>query len=406
LKLHSILGRGVDILGQTSKNSVIPKDYMAITGDSYAVGLGDWKREQVKGSFFSSPPFQSTHILHKKTGQDVVTFGKMGSGSIQPVVEMISTFDYLNSLWAFQLDKPKRILVYFYEGNDIYDNITDIFLRFDKNGYDRQLFYNNIYFEKFMREVFLEKDLFAKKNSLVKNFIFAKVLFSALKENWNYLKQKLKFDQKTVSVSPKKDSICFSVSPKAKSEHSSISTKPRIECRSDLENIDINRISIGENEIQLPIFTQGPPFVGKSIADKENNVTKDYFDMAVYIFEQSLLLLQNHFKEVPIVIVYIPSPLSIYSIKSPFVIYKHWIMLNRYTYMKSELIPFKSQEISKSIQNIARRNNFQFLNSRKHLMKTALNIPVHGPKDWNHFNEAGYKTLSKAIIEFSLKKGS
>ena len=63
LKLHSILGRGVDIFGQTSKNSVIPKDYLAIIGDSYALGLGDWKREQVKRSFISSPPFQSTHIL-------------------------------------------------------------------------------------------------------------------------------------------------------------------------------------------------------------------------------------------------------------------------------------------------------------------------------------------------------
>ena len=74
--------------------------------------------------------------------------------------------------------------------------------------------------------------------------------------------------------------------------------------------------------------------------------------------------------------------------------------------MKSELIPLKSQEISKRIQNLAKRHHFQFLNSRKHLMKAASNIPVHGPKDWTHLNEAGYKTLSKAIIDFSLKKGS
>ena len=131
LKLHPILGKGVNILGQTSKNSVIPKDYLAIIGDSYAVGLGDWKREQVEKSFLSSPPFQSTHILYKKTGQDVVTFGKIGAGSISAAVEAITIFDYINSLWAFQLDKPKRILVYFYEGNDIYDNITDIFYRFE-----------------------------------------------------------------------------------------------------------------------------------------------------------------------------------------------------------------------------------------------------------------------------------
>ena len=96
LKLHSILGRGVDIFGQTSKNSVIPKDYLAIIGDSYALGLGDWKREQVERSFIWSPPFQSGHILYKKTGQDVVTFGKMGSGSIPPVVETISIFDYID----------------------------------------------------------------------------------------------------------------------------------------------------------------------------------------------------------------------------------------------------------------------------------------------------------------------
>ena len=79
---------------------------------------------------------------------------------------------------------------------------------------------------------------------------------------------------------------------------------------------------------------------------------------------------------------------------------------DRYTYMKSELIPLKSQETSKRIQNLAKRHHFQFLNSRKHLMKAASNIPVHGPKDWTHFNEAGYKTLSKAIICFIREVGN
>ena len=387
LKLHPILGKGVNILGQTSKNSVIPKDYIAIVGDSYALGLGDWMREQAEKSFFSSPPFQSTHILYKKTGKDVVTFGQMSSGSIPSVVKAITNFEYINSLWAFQLDKPKRILVYFYEGNDIYDNLDDLFFRFDKNGYDREKFYNEVYFKNFINEAFLKQEPLFQKTGLLENFLFSKALISALELNWDYLKKKFDFYKKVVSVPPK-----------IGGKHLVLQDMMHLRKKT----IDHNQISIGENEIQLPIHIQGPPFVGESISDKNRNIKKEYFDMAVYIFEQSVLFLKDYFKEVPIVIVYIPSPLSIYSIKSPFVFFQHEMMLNKHTLMKSELIPLKSQEICVSIENISKKHDFGFLDSRNYLRNAvAKGKLVHGPKDWTHFNKNGYEALSEGILETS-----
>jgi hypothetical protein len=398
LKLHPHLrGKGVDILVQTSKHSVIPKDYIAVVGDSYAFGLGDWMREQADKSFFSSPPFQAIHLLHKKTGQDVVAFGQPGAGSISSIVKLITEFRYINSLLAFQIDKPKRILVYFYEGNDIYDNISDLVLRFDESGQDRQLFYNEAYFEKFINNVFLEKDPLFQKKGLIKNFLFSTFLFSGLTPIWNYLNEKFDFYKKFVSM-PSKEPLSLKNGGEKK-----LILKDLMLLRS--KTIDHNRISINGNEVQLPIYIEGPPFVGKSTADKAQNITKDYFEMAVYMFEQSVLFLKSHFKEVPIVIIYIPSPFSVYSIKSPFVIFQHFSLLGKYTMVKSDLIPLKSQEICVSIESVSKKHGFKFLDSRKYLRNAAaMGKPVHGPKDWGHFNKNGYEALSEGLWEVLFNK--
>ena len=43
------LGKDYKILGQYHKKSVIPVDYIAIVGDSHALGSGDWYHPNKKG---------------------------------------------------------------------------------------------------------------------------------------------------------------------------------------------------------------------------------------------------------------------------------------------------------------------------------------------------------------------
>ena len=42
LRLYGLIDKDLRVLAQSSKKNQIPKDYIALTGDSYAVGAGDW----------------------------------------------------------------------------------------------------------------------------------------------------------------------------------------------------------------------------------------------------------------------------------------------------------------------------------------------------------------------------
>ena len=125
LRLYGSIDKNLRILAQSSKKSTLPHEYIAIVGDSYAVGAGDWL-EEVRGgtSFFGSPSYSPAHLINEKTGIDVVSFGQGGVGSFGGIwKEPITQFLHINSVKNYHLSPPKYFLVFFYEGNDIYDNV-------------------------------------------------------------------------------------------------------------------------------------------------------------------------------------------------------------------------------------------------------------------------------------------
>src|SRR5437773_8903974 len=65
LGFYKFLPEDVKILAQSSKRDEVPRDYIAILGDSYAAGQGDWYDEAVQQEPFGKPPFQSTHVIHQ-----------------------------------------------------------------------------------------------------------------------------------------------------------------------------------------------------------------------------------------------------------------------------------------------------------------------------------------------------
>ena len=57
LRLYGSIDKNLRILAQSSKKSTLPHEYIAIVGDSYAVGAGDWLEEICCTSFFGSPGY-------------------------------------------------------------------------------------------------------------------------------------------------------------------------------------------------------------------------------------------------------------------------------------------------------------------------------------------------------------
>ncbi len=124
MRLYGLVDKDLRILAQSSKNNLLPKGYIALTGDSYAIGAGDWLNEVRKSNVFGSPDYSPAHLIFKKTGIDVVSFGRAGAGSFDGIwSEPVSQFLYINSVRDYGLSPPKYLLIFFYEGNDVYDNI-------------------------------------------------------------------------------------------------------------------------------------------------------------------------------------------------------------------------------------------------------------------------------------------
>jgi hypothetical protein len=60
LKLHAYLDSEIRLLAQSSKRGLVPEDYVALVGDSYAQGRGDWLLEADPNR---NGPFASAHVL-------------------------------------------------------------------------------------------------------------------------------------------------------------------------------------------------------------------------------------------------------------------------------------------------------------------------------------------------------
>ena len=65
-RLYGGVDNNLRVLAQYSKKSVIPRDYIAIFGDSNSVGVGDLYIDLTKRSEDWYPDYAPAHFLHKK----------------------------------------------------------------------------------------------------------------------------------------------------------------------------------------------------------------------------------------------------------------------------------------------------------------------------------------------------
>src|SRR2546423_7226540 len=108
-----------EVFAQTSKAGTVPRDYIALLGDSYAEGQGDGLLD-ANGD--RTKALHSAHVLHRLTGRDVISLGIGGAGSVQAMVRQPTRILRDGCFLYPRLDAPRQMLVYFYEGNDLDEN--------------------------------------------------------------------------------------------------------------------------------------------------------------------------------------------------------------------------------------------------------------------------------------------
>ncbi len=139
------------ILGQSSKRDVLPHaGYIAVLGDSYAAGQGDWF---IQNRYNPDSRHQATHILHELTGRDVLALARPGGGSYDVAAVFVPNSVHFLRKAGFDLPEPAYVVVYFYEGNDVSDNLGFLQRHFIPIHHDPVLLADDTVFQAFASDM-------------------------------------------------------------------------------------------------------------------------------------------------------------------------------------------------------------------------------------------------------------
>jgi len=366
---NPLLSDGVPILIQPTKQSLVPEHYIALAGDSYAMGLGDdfyHQAGKARAHYGSAP------LIHKLSGKDVVSFGTAGNGSIAGMVSNpLATLAYWNAGWRVSVDDPEILLVYFYEGNDLNDNVEYLQHASKKRrNFDYAQLNNSAYFQDYIQDVALTQDALYQQarnlrwyDQLYLGKFVVRASMALLTQVPNLFNTEVKQDN-TSSRSP--------LNPPGRFEWTEPGT--------------LNRAEVNGKEIQLPDMLQGPSM----------DLTNDEKNIALVSFRESLRFLRQHLPHTKIVIVYLPSVISSYDIRSTQVSVQSHARRQQFVFTSSAVAQ-QSNWMAEQIQHISAAEKIAFVDSRPTIHKVSKTRLLHGPLDWNHFNQEGYQALTEAL---------
>jgi len=361
LNRHGDLHEGIRMLAQSSKESTVPRDYIAIVGDSYAQGKGEWLLEV---DHRRNPAYNITHLLSERLGRDVVTFGASGAGSLRGLVaEPSSQYEFINASFHFSLDVPDIFIVLFYEGNDLNDNLHDLELRYD-GDHEPGVPLDPNAFGRFVEDtVALADPLYVK----ARGFRWHDNLFLA---DFAY-----RTTRRVAKVAIRGEEA-YAPAP--------LEWHPG----------PVNTAVVGGEIVDIPDVLQGPAL----------ELTDDEVDLAVEVFGYALRHLREYFPDSAVGVVYLPSPLSSYELASESVSCQTYH--GREGFYPTELVIERSDGIAGRIEEATERQGCAFVDARPHMRRASATQLVHGPRDWKHYNRAGLDALAEAITELLREMGA
>ena len=351
-------------LGQYSKKEVIPKNYLAIIGDSNVYGYGPWLYDNSWS--MEQPSFAPHHLLHSALNQDIVSFGYPGYGSFGSTIHMVGELKTLQSSWMWsKIENPQEILFVFYEGNDLINNLHEV----QQRGLDLNASLD-LHITKKLKKVFTKAEIKLSEETSWTDHLASWNLFSGLTKN--YCKK----------FFPEKRKLLDSdLDPSEKGMGSLNKT----------QNSVSNLAIINGKERELG-FSEGPALL---LSDEEIN-------LSLKITEHSLSYLKSNFPNSRISVVYLPSSLSIYSFAdcelSP-------APLDIWGGKRNGLFkPIDAKEknllIRENLSKITISLGFEFIDCTEYLQQQSISHLLHGPRDPIHLNRLGYESFANAIYSY------
>ena len=325
------------VMVQTTKSATVPRHYVAILGDSYAEGIGE---ALLMAGDDDSRGFHAAHVIHEMTNRDVVSFGKGGAGSAEAFVLLPSRALKGSQCLIFPaIEDPDEIIAYFYEGNDLEDNlrfadkVRQKYGRVDAAAIDAYLSGEYARYQWWRCHLHLG-DVAAR---IVK---FLHLYYSG-----------------QMNVFPSAD------------RHP-------------------NALLVADGRVEAP------PMPGPALELSEQDIVA-----GMQVLARSLAWLHSRFPRARIDVVAVPSPLSLYRHAGAQVEAEYLAPEMGYTSraFAADRVAQQSKRICALARDIAAREGVGFIDPAPQLRAAAAARALHGPHDWDHFNAIGYRAFGEVL---------
>jgi hypothetical protein len=325
------------VLAQTTKAGYVPRDYVAILGDSVAEGLGD---AVLAAGENQARAFHAAHVIHRMTGRDAVTFGRGGASSAEGFVREPARILEGSRCFIFpRIEDPGRIFAYFYEGNDIQDNLA--FLNRVSQKYGRS---DNGAIDAYLAD-------YARFPAWQCHLYLFDIAARMAKFFYKYY---------YLGVDPYR----------VEYQHGG------------------SGILLGKETIDAPAPLDGPAL----------EIDAAGIGTAMTVFDRSLSWLKGRFAHVPITVVYVPSALSVYHLTGS--AYRYSIEPReegRSGWASPAQVAAQSDRLCNLVQASSASRGVGFFDARPGLRAAATTRLLHGPVDWVHFNAEGYQVFGALL---------
>lgn len=348
LRLQGELPEEIRVFAQSSKAGVLPRNPVLLLGDSYAQGYGDWLLETNDNG---NGPFHSGHVIQAQTGRDVITLGVSGAGSAEGMAAVpAAAYAHSDQAWYLRLPKPDVAVVYFYEGNDLNNNLTFLEHRIanpDAAGLA----------EKIDRSIAEYPQALFVDSGWWRHFPLSRFLVR--------LAQQAYAEASGTAQAP-------------------VPEDPTITAQSDSPNA----VEVAGKAAELPGHLQSPAL----------ELTRGELERGTLVYDRSLVFLKKLLPGTPILVVYVPSPLSSYRLLGAEVSSQQYVA-GAATHYPRARVPEYSNAICELIRTATIGHGAGFLDLRPAIRAASARALVHGPRDFKHFNRKGMEALGQAVAD-------
>ncbi|CAN7615230.1 hypothetical protein LJR220_005679 [Bradyrhizobium sp. LjRoot220] len=346
LRLHGHLPDDIRLFAQSSKAGVLPQNPVLLLGDSHAQGFGDWLLEINPDC---NGPFHSAHVIQQLSGRDVVALGVSGAGSAEGMAAFPAiAYAQADRAWYLRLPKPDVAVVYFYEGNDLNNNISFL---------DRRVAHPDAskLAEQIDRSIAAYSPALSNDTGRALHFPLFRFLVSMIRQTWAEATG-------TLQVPASEEPAIPSGLP--------------------------NAAEVAGKATELPGHLQSPAL----------ELTSEELERATLVYDRSLVFLQKLLPGTPVLVVYLPSPLSSYRLLGAEVSGQQYVPDTATRYPRQRVMEY-SDAICRLIRTATVGHGAGFLDLRPAIRAASETAFVHGPRDFKHFNRRGMEVLGQAVAE-------